>query len=235
MLGTAFRLLAHSRSSDPSSSSIGFLSNAAAAAHLAAPACRLCLKGAPDEEAVLCSSSRTFAVKRVETTNLVLLVQQEEKGASQGGAPQAQALGSHDPNVQPTPPGQLTGLATQLSKNADAARCAPVTACAVAGAHLELVPVAPRLHQLDALLEGTRYGGEGSPQERAQWDGSEARADNDGDSSDGGGGGGLTEAELEEEVQCSAGELRAALAERRALCLGELGRPTASQRSASFC
>ncbi|KAL4437232.1 hypothetical protein ABPG75_004371 [Micractinium tetrahymenae] len=181
----------------------------------------LCLKGAADEEAVLCSSSRTFAVKSVETTNLVLLVQQEAEGASQ--AQPAAALGSQDPNVQPTPPGQLTGLATQLSKNAGAASCAPVVACAVVGAHLELVPAGPRLHQLDALLARARYGAEGSPQERAQWGGSEAQAggsEGDAMEADGGSsGGGYTEGELLERVQCSARELRAALAERKALCL----------------
>lgn len=215
---------------------------AAAASRLAARARRLCLKGGPDEEAVLCSASRTFAVKSVETTNLVLLVQQEEEGASQGGAPPpAPALGSHDPNVQPTPPGQLTGLATQLSKNAGAARCAPVVACAVAGAHLELVPAAPRLHRLDALLGAALYGGEGSPQERAQWGGGEAPAGSAAAAAadmeaDGGGGcsPGLTQQELQAAVQCSVGELRAALRERRALCLGKWGcRPAGPAQAAS--
>ncbi|KAL4439418.1 hypothetical protein ABPG77_008747 [Micractinium sp. CCAP 211/92] len=183
----------------------------------------LCLKGAPDEEAVLCSSSRTFMVKSVETTNLVLLVQQEEEGASQGGAAVAPAaLSSQDPNVQPTPPGQLTGLATQLSKNAGAAACAAVVACAVLGAHLELVPAGPRLHQLDALLAAAQYGGEGSPQEREQWGGSEAQASGDeamGADSGTTFSGGHTEEELLAAVQCSGGELRTALVERRALCL----------------
>ncbi len=164
-------------------------------------------------------------VKSVETTNLVLLVQQEVEGASQGGAAAPAALGSQDLNVQPTPPGQLTGLATQLSKNAGAAACAAVVACAVVGAHLELVPAGPRLHQLDSLLAAAQYGGEGSAQEREQWGGSEAQAGGDEAVwADGGDafGGGHTEEELLAAVQCSAGELRAALVERRALCLGEL-------------
>jgi hypothetical protein len=75
---------------------------------------RLCLKGAPGEEAVLCSSSKTFAVKTVETSNLVLLVHEEQQAAVE--AP-LEALCSHDTNLPvATPPGMLRGLATQLQK-----------------------------------------------------------------------------------------------------------------------
>lgn len=88
----------------------------------ARPRRSLCLKGAPGEEAVLCTRDKTYAVKAVETTNLLLLVQQqppqpqpqESGGAGTGGA--AAPLASQDTNVQPTPPGALTGLATQLQK-----------------------------------------------------------------------------------------------------------------------
>ena len=62
---------------------------------------------------MLCSATKTFAVKNVETTNLVLLVQEETAVCSASGAPAA--LTSQDPNVQPTPPGAV-GLATQLHK-----------------------------------------------------------------------------------------------------------------------
>lgn len=71
---------------------------------------RLFLKGAPGEEAVLCSSSKTYAVKNVETTNLVLMVQGDRATAA------PVALSSQDPNVQATPPGMLLGLATQMQK-----------------------------------------------------------------------------------------------------------------------
>ena len=76
-------------------------------------ACRLSLKGRAGEEAVLCSGSKTYAVKSVETTNLVLLLQEADRQA----VPVA-ALGSHDANVPPqaTPPGMLLGLGTQLQK-----------------------------------------------------------------------------------------------------------------------
>ena len=62
---------------------------------------------------MLCSGSKTFAVKNVETTNLVLLLQE----ADRQGVPVA-ALGSQDANVPPqaTPPGMLLGLGTQLQK-----------------------------------------------------------------------------------------------------------------------
>jgi hypothetical protein len=62
---------------------------------------------------VLCSGSQTFTVKNVETTNLLLLVH-EESGAGERAA--IEALASQDPNVQPTPPGALRGLSTQLQK-----------------------------------------------------------------------------------------------------------------------
>ena len=75
--------------------------------------CRLSLKGRAGEEAVLCSGSKTYAVKNVETTNLVLLLQEADRQA----VPVA-ALGSQDANVPPqaTPPGMLLGLGTQLQK-----------------------------------------------------------------------------------------------------------------------
>lgn len=64
-----------------------------------------------------------------------------------------------------------------LLQNQAAALQAPVVATAIASSHLEVVPVAPRLHQLDALLKvgwlvgkrdggadgGALSGGEGSP------------------------------------------------------------------------
>lgn len=36
--------------------------------------CRVVIKGGEHEEAVLCTSSKTYAIKYVETTNLQLLV-----------------------------------------------------------------------------------------------------------------------------------------------------------------
>ena len=44
--------------------------------------CRVTVKGAPDEEAVLCTSKATFALKHVETTNSLFIV----PGPSQNGA-----------------------------------------------------------------------------------------------------------------------------------------------------
>ena len=35
---------------------------------------RACIKGRPDEEAVLCTATATFDLKHVETTNALLLV-----------------------------------------------------------------------------------------------------------------------------------------------------------------
>ncbi|PSC68596.1 sister chromatid cohesion DCC1 [Micractinium conductrix] len=177
----------------------------------------LCLKGAPGEEAVLCSTSKTFAVKCVETTNMVLLV---EDAAAAGGAAGHTPLRARDGNAvpQPTPVGQLTGLATQIEKNAAAAAVAPVLASALVSAHMELVVAAPRLHQMDALLAARQYGAEG--QEGGGGDKGDAMQTDDG-GGDGAGSfaGGYTEAELLEQVQCSTAELRAALLDRRALNL----------------
>lgn len=39
----------------------------------------VCFKGGEGEEAVLCTADKTFAVKSVETTNLVLLMQGAQK------------------------------------------------------------------------------------------------------------------------------------------------------------
>ena len=36
---------------------------------------QLCFKGGPDDEAVLCTRDKTFLVKRVETSNTLLLMQ----------------------------------------------------------------------------------------------------------------------------------------------------------------
>ncbi len=95
---------------------------------------------------MLCSSSRTYAVKNVETTNLCLLVQEEPAAPAAAAA----ALASQDPNVQPTPPGLLLGLGTQLQKASDSlgrSSAAVVSACQ------PLLPLPHRgLHTEDALL-----------------------------------------------------------------------------------
>ena len=77
---------------------------------------RLSIKGAPDEDAVLCSSRATYALKHVETSNLILLVPEE---AAQLRSPLAQRTGSQgSQGASPaarTPPG-LVGLGTQIRK-----------------------------------------------------------------------------------------------------------------------
>lgn len=39
---------------------------------------RVVIKGAPDEDAVMCTEDKTFALKLVETTNLQLLLPPQE-------------------------------------------------------------------------------------------------------------------------------------------------------------
>ncbi len=73
-------------------------SNLARCCCYAAPS--VVIKGREDEEAVLCTSRRTYAMKLVETTNLQLLVQpqeeagQQHKGQQQVGRVYVAAVGS---------------------------------------------------------------------------------------------------------------------------------------------
>jgi sister chromatid cohesion protein DCC1 len=170
-------------------------------AHL--PPRRLCLKGAAGEEAVLCSASKTFAVKTVETSNLVLLVPRNAYEAARSPPP-------------PRPPAE--GLATQQAANAEAsARRPAVEVTAIVGSHLELVPSAPRLQALDRLLSQRQYGAEEEEDEDA------AAAMQAHERADGGMGqaeAGSTWEELVCEVQASGAELRAALRARGAVRLG---------------
>eukprot|EP00887_Chlorella_sp_A99_P001625 scaffold8.g1625.t1 len=195
--------------------------------------------GDANDEAVLCTASKTYAVKDVETTNLVLLVQGE--GASIDGEgpvagegrgplspqPRNQAAAA-SPGVQPTPPGALVGLDTQLRKADAAAANPPVVVTARVGAHLELMPVAPRLAALDALLAERPYGADGGNEEgeaeAAAGASSPVPEAMDVDGSVGWSGVGRSAGlygwqELLERVQASDEELRAALAQRHALLL----------------
>lgn len=56
------------------------ISNGVISIILFCPPCSVCFKGSAGDEAVLCTDDNTYAVKNVETTNLVLLMQGAEQG-----------------------------------------------------------------------------------------------------------------------------------------------------------
>ncbi|KAG7668985.1 hypothetical protein Ndes2437B_g06719 [Nannochloris sp. 'desiccata'] len=180
----------------------------------------LCFKGGLNEEAVMCSSKQTFAVKQVETTNLVLMVNPDQNAAPTPSAPSPQAA--------PTPPGHLAGLATQAEIHAEASNQPPVTVSAIVKSHFELVQVAPRLHALDAALQDRPIGSLEEEEEGGNPDAAEpmdthintdrldkntCSSNNDSQSL------GKTWDELLSLVQASSNELAAALTERNAVCI----------------
>ncbi|KAG2490053.1 hypothetical protein HYH03_011518 [Edaphochlamys debaryana] len=179
------------------------------------------IKGTPDDEAVLVTKSRTFAMKVVETTNLCLLVAPSAPGddpADTGSQPDQ--AGVRAPNT-----GVGAGLMTQWGsfKAASGGR-APVVVSATSDSHIELVEIAPRLAPLRRLLWARPYG--------LQDEGAEQGAAGEAMEAEGagaGGEGGYTFEELLELVQASPAELRAALEAEGALEVA--GRWRAVERS----
>jgi sister chromatid cohesion protein DCC1 len=205
--------------------------------------CRLCFKGSLSQSAVLCTSSKTFAVKNVETTNLVMLVDDDIlfQAASPTAAPPV-ATNTIAPSAA------HMGFATQQSKvlrcsdaaivvhnvgplkchfnrrpsptvclqNADAAAHPPIVVIATVSSHLELVPTAPNLDRLDELLADRPYGADGVDEDDAepmQHDGATPIT------TPGSGPPGVMYEQLIREVQASALELDAGLKQRGAVCL----------------
>lgn len=79
----------------------------------------------------MCSNDQTYAVKNVETTNLVLLVEETRGSLIKGGGEEMMDTEA-DPNTVP---------------NAQ-----PLEASAIITSHLELVPTAPKFEALDEYL-----------------------------------------------------------------------------------
>ena len=104
-------------------------------------------KGGRDEEAVLCTSKETFAVKDVQTSNLVMLVSNDGVGRSLD-------IGDDD-NIVDTIHNSVDGYdgrATQQGMLEGAKRGVAVTVSALVNAHLEVNRVPGRLHRLDTLM-----------------------------------------------------------------------------------
>ncbi|GFR46025.1 hypothetical protein Agub_g7298 [Astrephomene gubernaculifera] len=153
------------------------------------------VKGGEDDEAVLVTSNKTYAMKHVETTNLQLLVRPKE--GMEGAEEKTTGGGQRFANT-----GFGQGLMTQW-EGFRAASGAPVLVEATNTSHIELVEVAPRMGPLRAMLWERPYG--------LEQEGEEMEVD--GTAAGGGGGraGGYTFEELLAAVQASPGELLSAL------------------------
>jgi len=91
---------------------------------------RLIIKGAKDDEAVMCTSSTTYAIKYVSTSNTVLLIP-----PAQHTAPQPESSGDGIVCIEPASAGVV----------------------ATASGLIELVETAPRLDKLKTLLNQRPY------------------------------------------------------------------------------
>jgi sister chromatid cohesion protein DCC1 len=106
--------------------------------------CRFVFKGSDNDEAVLCTSKNTYLVREVETTNLVMLIQDPNSGGT--GAVEGTQMDRDD--------GEYAGRGTQQAMLER--RCqegSPVSVTALATAHLELTMIRPKLNMLDRALK----------------------------------------------------------------------------------
>eukprot|EP00897_Mesotaenium_endlicherianum_P001159 jgi/Mesen1/11043/ME000099S10491 len=101
---------------------------------------RLSIKGSGDDEAVLCTESKTFALKFVSSTNTMLLL---PPLVNQAGTPVEENCGGQGDT--PGAASSSSGKRTTLKVQADTA------------GHLELVEVAPKLDPLRSLLQERPY------------------------------------------------------------------------------
>ncbi|KAK9794336.1 hypothetical protein WJX73_004181 [Symbiochloris irregularis] len=106
------------------------------------------IKGERDGEAVLCTQDKTYALKQVETTNTVLLVEGRAEGNSQAPTP-AKGAGPNN-----------NGLLSQIQQNAKADANEKVTAVALCASHLELQQTAPQFAPVHKMLQAHAYGRE---------------------------------------------------------------------------
>ncbi|GIL64365.1 hypothetical protein Vafri_18331 [Volvox africanus] len=171
------------------------------------------IKGGEEDEAVLVTSCRTYAMKLVETTNLQLLVgpQQHENETEQGLDKTEDAAAAEV--VAGEVPGYGSGLMTQWNHFRSASCQDPVKVNATSTSHIELVEVAPRLEALRGLLWQRPYGME---DERVEAEG----RDTEMGEAAGRTAAGYTFEGLLAMVQASPEELRAALVSEGALELG---------------
>ncbi|WIA31014.1 hypothetical protein OEZ86_001054 [Tetradesmus obliquus] len=185
------------------------------------------IKGDKGDDAVLCTSNKTYALKLVETTNsLLLLPPQEELDEDFAAVPSLTPPDARDAARIPD-----VGLQTQLQKNAVAKDYPALTATATAKAHIELVEVAPRLDMLPQLL-GRPYSleDEEEPAAAAAAAGDDAAAGGvDGDDADMMDAEGPGAAETSSRCGCTTEQLLSRVQASRVELMAELGRLQALQ------
>ena len=164
----------------------------------------LCFKGGPDEEAVLCTKDRTYAVKRVETSNTVLILQPTRgfEHEVDDEVDDEERAGKRPRSDAPDASGEEP--------------CAKrLTAFAQAASHLELVPTAPRLDAMWDRLLSDRHVFAGADVDKASDDAWLAANVDDADVGEEGlpdpPPRGFAFEELVETTQASEGEILAAL------------------------
>jgi sister chromatid cohesion protein DCC1 len=141
----------------------------------------LSFKGAPDDEAVLCTSDRTFLVKRVETSNTLLVMQpaggidrtvvgdaegeddRDLDHASDGPTPKRRRRDSAA--GEGTPAAAENGTPAATAENGTPA-LPDLTAYAEAASHLELVPTEPKLDAMWLALRSPPHAYAGADVDR---------------------------------------------------------------------
>ena len=145
----------------------------------------LSFKGAPDDEAVLCTSDRTFLVKRVETSNTLLVMQpaggidrtvvgdaegeddRELDPAADGPTPKRRRRDSAAGEGTPTAENGTTPNGTSASPPRTTPPALPdLTAYAEASSHLELVPTEPKLDAMWLALRSPPHAYAGADVDR---------------------------------------------------------------------
>ena len=145
----------------------------------------LSFKGAPDDEAVLCTSDRTFLVKRVETSNTLLVMQPaggidrtvvgdvegeddrdlDHPSDSDGPTPKRRRRDSAAAADNGTPAAAENGNGTPAAENGTPA-LPDLTAYAEASSHLELVPTEPKLDAMWLALRSPPHAYAGADVDR---------------------------------------------------------------------
>ena len=145
----------------------------------------LSFKGAPDDEAVLCTSDRTFLVKRVETSNTLLVMQpaggidrtvvgdaegeddRELDPAADGPTPKRRRRDSAAGEGTPTAENGTTPNGTSAAPAENDTPALPNhTAYAEASSHLELVPTEPKLDAMWLALRSPPHAYAGADVDR---------------------------------------------------------------------
>ncbi|KDD75800.1 DUF2036 hypothetical protein, partial [Helicosporidium sp. ATCC 50920] len=113
----------------------------------------VCIKGQRDEDAVLCTSSTTYSVKVVGTTNTVLLGQDCKSYVD--------FCASATPSdAAPTQLGNFPGVLTQQQQVAAVQDTPPFVVSASCSSHLELQEIGPDSERLRSMLAESVYTGE---------------------------------------------------------------------------